>query len=297
MFANVLSIKHYEIHDGDGVRSTVFLKGCPVRCKWCHNPEGLLKNSQLGYYSHKCINCGECVLVCPRKAHKIENGLHTFDRDLCMSCGKCSVVCGSGALKMFGIMRSAENVAEELLRDQFIYEATGGGVTVSGGEPTLQADFCVELFKILKEKNVNIALDTSLYSSWENIEKLLPYVDTYLVDLKFFDAKQHQLLTGVDNQIILENLKKLDKEGKSIEIRIPYVPTLNDDTVEKYVPFLKTLNNLKAVKILPYHNYATEKYEALSMDYSLKDILVPTENELNKQRQILRDSGINVIEE
>lgn len=297
MNAIVLGVKRYEIHDGDGVRSTVFVKGCPLRCKWCHNPESFSPNPEIGFYATGCARCGECVRACPSGAQKIEDGKRAFDRSKCVRCGKCVSVCATGALRLFGTERSAESVAKEVLADKDMYDATGGGVTVSGGEPLLWSEFCRELFGTLKNHGVNTALDTSLYAPWEKIEPLLPLTDTFLVDLKAPDAATHRLLTGVGNDVILENLARLDGQGKRIEVRIPFVPPLNDKTPEAMLPVLRSLKNLVGVKILPYHDFAAAKYAALGMDYPASSVPTPTEAQVAAARKLTADSGINVIEE
>ena len=297
MNAIVIGVKRYEIHDGDGVRSTVFLKGCPLRCRWCHNPESFSPSPEIGFYATKCTRCGECTRVCKSGAQKIEDGKRVFVKSKCASCGKCVNVCASGALRLFGIERSAESVAKEVLADKDMYDATGGGVTVSGGEPLLRAEFCRELFGVLRNNGINTALDTSLYAPWEKIEPLLPLTDTFLVDLKAPDTETHRILTGVDNGDILDNLARIDERGKRIEIRIPFVPPLNENTPEAMLPVLRSLKNLVGVKILPYHDFAIAKYAALCLDYPAASVPTPAEAQVEAARKLLRDNGINVIEE
>lgn len=277
--AIITDIKRFAVHDGDGVRTTVFLKGCSLKCVWCHNPEGILFKPQLAYYENKCIGCGECVSVCPSDAHKMTGNKHIFDRSLCISCGKCVNECLGSALTFYGKEVTVEELLPKLLEDKDFYETSGGGVTVSGGECLCQADFCAELLKALKEKGINTAVDTCGFVTKEAINKVLPYTDIFLYDIKAIDEDIHIKCTGQSNKQILENIKYIDSCGKSIEIRIPYVPEFNDNQIDKIAEFLKSLKNIKAVKVLAYHNYASSKYSALNMKNTLPEKL-PTNNEI-----------------
>ncbi len=293
----ILNIKRFEIHDGDGLRTTLFVKGCPLRCKWCHNPESLAAKAELGFYVHKCASCGDCVSVCPSGAHRIADGVHTFDRSLCTACGKCEKECTFGALIFYGKSVSAEEILPELLEDKAFYENSGGGVTVSGGEPLLQADFCAELFKLLKENSVNTALDTCLFASREQLSKVLPYTDTFLVDIKAIDRDKHRELTGQYNDIILDNIRYLDSLSKPIEIRIPFVPNQNDGELEKIAEFISTLSSVKGVRVLPYHSLSSNKYASLGIDYTLdeENAPIPTVAQAENARKLLESYGINVL--
>lgn len=269
MKAAVFEIKRFAVHDGDGIRTTVFLKGCPLRCVWCHNPEGLSSKPQLAYYAHKCVNCGECVRLCPNRAHSIKDGQHSFDRSLCTACGKCAENCFSDALTLYGREMTVEELLPILLEDREFYENSGGGVTLSGGECLMQADFCAELLCALKHEGIHTAVDTSGFVAREALDKVMPYTDIFLYDLKAYDGDVHMRCTGCSNRQILDNLKYLDACGKKAEIRIPFVPGFNDDQIEKIAAFLSTLGNITAVRVLPYHNYAGAKYRALDIPNTL----------------------------
>jgi len=275
MKANIFEIKRFAVHDGDGIRTTVFFKGCPLRCVWCHNPEGLYAKHQLAYYSHKCTMCGECVAACPNNAHLMSNGSHIFSRASCVACGKCAYECFSDALKLYGRDFSIEELIPYLLEDEEFYNNSGGGVTLSGGECLLQADFCAKLLKELKIRNINTAVDTCGFVPKGAIDKVLPHTDVFLYDIKAIDENVHIKCTGKSNKIILENLKYIDAMNKNIEIRIPLVPGYNDDEIKKIAEFVKSLKNVKRVKILPYHNFAGSKYEALGIENTLPDT-IPT---------------------
>lgn len=295
MKAKIFEIKRFAVHDGDGIRTTVFFKGCPLKCVWCHNPEGINFKSQLAYHKNKCINCGECVRICPSSAHKISEKGHIFDRRLCLSCGKCAEVCLGNALTFYGREISIEELMPILLEDRDFYEESGGGVTLSGGECLAQADFCAELLKWLKIEGIHTAVDTCGFVLRESIDKVMPHTDVFLYDIKAFDEDVHIKCTGQSNKIILENLKHIDNCGKNSEIRIPYVPNYNFDQIYKIGHFLANLNSLTKVRVLPYHNYAGSKYQSLDLGDTLPKIL-PTDLEIESAKEILKTYGLNVCE-
>ena len=286
MKAIISDIKRFAVHDGDGIRTTVFLKGCPLKCVWCHNPESIDFKPQVAYYENKCIDCGECVFVCPSGAHKIIPKGHIFERDLCVACGKCESVCLGEALKFYGKEMTVDELLPILLEDKVFYETSGGGVTLSGGECLCQADFCAELLKKLKEAGINTAVDTCGYVPQKSIDKVLPYTDTFLYDIKAIDEDVHIRCTGKSNKLILDNIKYIDSLDKSIEVRIPYVPSYNDNQINKIAEFLKELKNVTKVRVLPYHNYAGSKYEALGMENRLPAKL-PDGEEIKKAENIV----------
>ena len=286
MTGTIFEIKRFAVHDGDGIRTTVFLKGCPLRCRWCHNPEGLISKPQLAYYQHKCIGCQECTAVCPTGAHSFEKGVHTFNREKCIGCGQCTKACFSDALTLYGKETTVEELLPVLLEDREFFENSGGGVTLSGGECLVQADFCRELLRSLKKEGIHTAVDTCGFVSREALDKVIPYTDVFLYDLKAFDEDVHIRCTGFSNSIILENLKYLDSLGKAAEIRIPFVPGWNDDQAEKLAAFLSTLTNITGVRVLPYHNYVGSKYQALDLPNTLPEEL-PTKEALAQAKRIL----------
>lgn len=259
----VSDIKRFAVHDGDGIRTTVFLKGCPLKCVWCHNPESISFKPQTAFYKNKCIGCGEC-----KKGN--------FTPDNCL--GEAQI--------QYGREVTVEELLPIILEDKDFYETSGGGVTLSGGECLCQADFCAELLKALKENCINTAVDTCGFVPRDAIDKVLPYTDMFLYDIKAIDEEIHIKCTGQSNKLILENIKYIDSCGKTIEIRIPYVPNFNDEEIDKIAEFLKALKNLKAVKVLPYHNYAGSKYEALGMENTLPKIL-PTDEQIKKAENLL----------
>ena len=278
MKARIFEVKRFAVHDGDGIRTTVFFKGCPLKCVWCHNPEGIDFKPQLAYYENKCIGCGKCVQVCPANAHGMNQG-HLFEREKCLACGKCADVCLGNALTFYGKEMSVDELLPMLLEDKDFYDNSDGGITLSGGECLLQADFCRELLKQLKSYGINTAVDTCGYVSKESFDKVIPYTDTFLYDIKAIDEETHIKCTGHSNKLILDNLTYIDSCNKNIEIRIPYVPGFNDGEIEKISKFLNDIKNVRRVRVLPYHNYAGSKYLALGIDNNLPEKL-PSDEEI-----------------
>ena len=292
-----INIKRFEIHDGDGMRTTLFLKGCPLRCKWCHNPEGLSAKPELGFYAHKCTVCGRCAAVCPTGAHRIADGVHRFDRTKCIACGKCEEACFADALLLYGKRATAAELLPKLLEDKAFYDSSNGGVTLSGGEPLLQADFCRELLMQLHAAGVNTAVDTCLAVPETALQKVLDFTDTFLVDVKAIDSDLHRRLTGQPNARILENLRLLNALGKRVEIRIPFIPGQNAGEIGAIAAFLSTLSCVVGARVLPYHNLSGTKYESLDMAYPLAgaDTPIPTAAEAEAARAVLAAHGVRVL--
>jgi len=294
MHAIISDLKRFAVHDGDGIRTTVFLKGCSLKCVWCHNPEGIGFKPQLAFYKDKCIDCGECVSLCPSGAHKIGEHGHSFDRSLCIGCGKCSEVCLGNALTFYGKKMTVDELLPLLLEDKEFYETSGGGVTVSGGECLCQADFCAELLKKLKENGIHTAVDTCGFVSQNTLDKVIPYTDIFLYDVKAVDEAVHIKCTGQPNRQILKNLKYIDSCNKPIEVRIPFVPEYNANEIDKIGELLATLKNLTKVRVLPYHNYAGSKYKSLDMENTLPEKL-PDDESLKNAIETLKKYGIKEV--
>ncbi len=291
----ICDVKRFAIHDGPGIRTTIFLKGCPLRCLWCHNPESIRREPELALLTRKCVLCGDCAKICD--CHAIVDGEHRLDRARCTGCGKCVSACLYDALEWYGRPMTVEEACAAILEDETFYRHSGGGATLSGGEPLLQVDFCRELFGKLKEAGIHTALDTCGLAPWSSFETILPVTDLFLYDFKHADPEQHQKLTGSRNERILENLERLSQTGKPIEIRMIQVPGLNMDeaALRGAGAFLGKLPNLTVVRLLAYHSLAHGKYQAVGREDTLPDVESPDEEALEQSAEVLRGYGLNVV--
>ncbi len=254
MKATIFDIQRASFVDGPGIRTTVFFKGCNLKCKWCHNPESQSAKPQIMFYKNKCIGCGKCVEACPTKMKE------------CVLCGKCADVCLHDARQLCGKEMTAEEVLKTILKDKNFYETSDGGVTFSGGECMLQIDFLYEILKLCKNGGIHTAVDTAGNVKWEYFEKIIPYTDLFLYDVKCFSEQKHVEGTGVSNKLILENLTRLSKEFKGdIIVRIPVMDGYNTDELPEIASFLKNLG-ITEVELLPYHKMGEHKYDALGME-------------------------------
>lgn len=291
----ICDIKRFSVHDGPGIRTTLFLKGCPLHCIWCHNPETLNSAPELGLFLDKCTGCGSCTSVC--HCHEIIDGRHLFHRDACQVCGRCVNTCLFDALKLYGTRMTVAEAMNIIIEDMDFYISSHGGVTVSGGEPLLQSDFCVSLFQELKRHKIHTAVETCGYVPWHTFEKILPWTDLFLHDFKHADPVSHKELTGQDNVLIKQNLQRLSQTGKSIEIHMPLIPGCNTerDVLEATGLFLGKLDNLTAVRLLPYHSLAHLKYAAIGRKDNLPDVPTPQPEFMASCAAILQKYGLNII--
>ena len=293
IYGILLDTKRFAVHDGPGIRTTFFTKGCPLACRWCHNPESINPGIELAYMAHKCINCGECIEQCRNHAHTIENDKHAFEFDLCTKCLNCVNSCLGKALKIYGKRISVSEAMEIALEDIDFYNESGGGVTISGGEPLMQSDFTLALLAELKKKGIHTALDTSCFAAQEKVAAALAVTDLFLVDFKVFDENRHQQLTGQSNKIIKKNLEFLARNKVDIEIRIPFVPGCNSDeeNIRSSAEFLAALE-IKKVKLLPYHDMARSKYKSINKLDTMPNCAPPSPQMLEQAKKILQSYGM-----
>ena len=284
----VLNIQKYSIHDGEGIRTTVFFKGCPLECKWCHNPESQAYHAEMMYNKEKCTGCARCVDKCPQKGIKAVEGLFPIPREICDACEACADYCLSSAREKVGKAYTQEMLLKEIEKDKMFYEESGGGVTLSGGEVMTQnMDYLLKILKACDRKGYRVNIDTCGYADFERFEKVLPYVDTFLYDIKQMDDTKHIALTGKSNKRILENLKKLSDTGAKIHIRLPLIEGLNtsDADITAIAEFVKNLK-ITALTLLPYHAIGNSKYERIDMVYEGEAYTPPTKERLTEIQAI-----------
>ena len=308
----IFDIQGFSVHDGPGIRITIFLKGCPLRCPWCHSPESLDFDSELNWMEIKCIGvekCGKCLTVCPHAAiapgrtksaldGSGEIQLVTVDRSKCDNCGACAKACTSKALYMCGTDYTVDEIMDRIRREVPFFKRSGGGVTISGGECLCQPEFTLELLKRCKAEGINTAVDTSGFVDWKVIESIMPYTDIFLFDIKGFDSDMHKQVIGVPNELILENAKKIADTGGVFQIRIPVMPMYSDsaEVFEKIGKFILSLGDaVDTVQLLPYHSLGTVKWERLQTNKPIFEATPPSDELINQRKKQLEDMGLNVI--
>lgn len=296
MEGKIFNIQKYSIHDGPGIRNTVFMMGCPLSCWWCHNPESQSLEEQLMIFPNRCIGCMACIEVCEQGAIREVNGMVVTDKGKCINCGNCTHVCYPGAREMSGKIMSVEEVVKEVLKDRDFFEESEGGVTFSGGEPLMRPDFLITLLKEMRKCGIHTTVDTSGFASKKTIEEVSKYTDLFLYDLKHMDPNEHEKYTGITNDIILDNLRYLHDLGKEIIIRIPIISGVNDSEkdLNAFRDFIKTLPNIKGINLLPYHKIGEEKYKRLGINYKMAGVEEPSDEKMDFALQILKGTGKDV---
>lgn len=278
MNGTIFNIQKFCVNDGPGIRTNVFMKGCPLQCIWCHNPESQTINGEIIFYREKCAVCGRCIPLCPLSCHSIADGKHIFDRTHCIKCGACTeTYCGT--LEKVGKKISSDEVIAEVLKDKVFYENSGGGMTLSGGEPLFQFDFALELLKKAKENGLHTAMETCGFTTAERIRRIAEYTDLFLFDYKETDSRLHKEFTAVDNALIINNLEVLDNMKKDIILRCPIIPGYNDRQ-DHFDGICRTANRLKSVlhvELEPYHSFGGSKYSSLGR--TERTIAMPSDSE------------------
>jgi len=293
----ITNVQRFSIHDGPGIRTTVFFKGCPLRCFWCHNPETLRMQPEVQVFPDRCIGCGECFLRCPQGAHVQVDGQRQFRRELCQACGRCVETCYAEALVMAGRWWTPEELLAELLRDQPFYEQSGGGITLSGGEPLLQQPFSLRVLQLCRQAGLHTAIETAAFCRWESLAELLPWLDLVMMDIKVMDDTQHRAVTGVSNRRILENAQQLAETGVPLIVRTPVVPTVSDqlEVICAIAAFVRGFPNLLYYELMPFHRLAEGKYRSLGLTYRASGFQSPAREEMQALARQARDCGVQEV--
>ena len=302
----IFNIQRFTIHDGPGLRTELFLKGCPLRCEWCSNPESWVTHIQPGVYKTKCISykkCGACEEVCPEEALQFYRGKLTgIDRGKCTNCMKCYQECPSDAIKRWGEEMTVEECMKEIRKDIGYYERSGGGVTVSGGDPLMQSDFVAELFQACRAEGIQTCCESTFHADWKDIEKVLPYTDIIISDIKHMSSEQHKKHTGVGNELILENLKKITEQDREIILRIPIIPNVNDDeeNIKATADFiLNELNGqVRTLQLLSFMRLGEEKYTSLGIPYRMEGVKINRKSfqkHINEIAEYFNSRGIHCL--
>lgn len=292
----IFDIRGYSINDGPGIRTTVFFKGCHLRCRWCHNPEGQSPKLELGFNEARCIGCQECIKNCPRQALSRCGTETIIDREKCDLCGICVQLCAAQALEFVGKEMSVEEVMKEVEKDRIFYEESSGGVTFSGGEPLRQADFLGAILIECKRKDIHSCLDTSGYAPPEILDRIGDLVDLFLYDLKIMDEERHKEYAGAPNTLILENLRRLAAKNKKIIIRIPLIAGINDtpENVVQTAEFLRSLGVISEISLLPYHRLGSQKYKKLNRPDPSNEFQIPSDEKVQEIQKKFKEFGFIV---
>jgi pyruvate formate lyase activating enzyme len=290
----VLAISRMTIHNGPGLRTVIYLKGCPLHCLWCSTPESQKTGPEIAVYPSKCIHCDQCVPACPLNAISVTDDTVSIDRSLCNNCGKCVEVCYSEAIKLLGQSMTIKELLDEVKKDAAFYKHSGGGVVISGGEPFLNPDFTMKLLRALKEEGINVGIDTCGYVPWKNIEEMLPYIDFFLWDIKHMDPEKHREFTGVSNELILSNIRSVSEKNIPIYIRVPVIPGYNDseENIRAICEFAQGLSSVVEIHLIPLHHLGKSRYDSLDRVYPINDIPLIPDNVLQDLKQLVESYGL-----
>ncbi|MHB8072184.1 glycyl-radical enzyme activating protein [Desulfosporosinus fructosivorans] len=292
----IFNIMKYSIHDGPGIRTTVFFKGCPLNCQWCHNPEGQGFGQELMYRPDRCVGCGQCLEVCPSGATISIEGKLGYLRDRCIACGACCAACHAGVRKLVAKTMSVSEVMAEIEQDVIFYDESGGGVTFSGGEALMQPEFLLEILKSCRKREIHTAVETCGFVSLESLQTISKYVDLFLYDIKLMDSRKHQEVTGVPNELILSNLRWLAEHHPKVIVRVAIIPEVNDDeeALRQIGEFVASLKWVTEIHCLPYHKAGVDKYQRLGLEYRLSELESPDNEQVVEIASMLEQFGITV---
>ena len=293
----IFDIKRYAIHDGPGIRTTVFFKGCPLRCQWCHNPESWEERPEHGLRAGRCQACGQCVATCTRGAITMTSDQVVTDTTRCTLCGQCVDACTADAREIIGRQVGVDELVAEIEKDVIFYDQSGGGATFSGGEPLMQADFLLALLLACRARDIHTAVDTSCHAQPQIIDMIAEHVDLFLCDLKHMNSESHEASTGAGNELILDNMRRIASLGRNIILRLPIVPNFNDDeqNVEATGRFAASLGAVSRIDILPYNRGGLEKSARLVGTYELQNAVAPTDEHLRTMAEKLRGLGFRIV--
>ncbi|MHB8063226.1 MAG: glycyl-radical enzyme activating protein [Ruminiclostridium sp.] len=295
----VFNIQRFSLDDGPGIRTTIFLKGCTLRCEWCHNPESINTDQEIQFFHQNCTGCGNCINLCSQKAHKAVGRDILFLRNLCEKCGECVPGCYFKALKIAGEKTSVDELLVEIIKDRAFYETSGGGITLSGGEPLLQSAFVKGVLEECKKLKIHTIVDTAGNVPWSNFEDVLSSVDLFLYDIKLFDEKTHISATGASNKTIIKNLENLVKAKANIWVRVPIIPNINDNEQEiiNIAEFVRKFGGISQVRLLRYHNMGEYKYKTLGIQNEYSSDKVLTDIDMNKFANVFREKcpGLEIL--
>ncbi|MFC1957707.1 glycyl-radical enzyme activating protein [Chloroflexota bacterium] len=291
----IFNIQKFSVHDGPGIRTTVFMKGCPLQCRWCANTESINPQPELGIIRASCNNCGKCLKACPEEAIGFDNdGVIQFNRDLCTACGECVALCSPEALTIYGKQVTVDDVFKEVSRDKLFYEGSSGGVTVSGGEPLRQADFVAALFQTCHDAGISTCLDTCGYADTDKLKGVLAFTDYVLYDIKHMDTNCHHQFTGAPNDLILSNAQVVAASETPMLFRIPLIKDVNDtvSNITETARFIKSLGDGIQVELLPYHRLGIGKYQTLDKHYPGEDYITPLPEQVKAIKQIFEQLNV-----